>query len=130
MIRLFLTDGNFLARGFTHWAGCGIGLKGIGTRRPYQRALHDSGPRPKGARLPHQNLAAHRTGARPDHRGRRPVVSVLCHWLDLANTEIAGKLFTSKRTIKIHCQIIMDKTQTRNTAALIKPVASGELLRE
>jgi len=38
----------------------------------------------------------------------------------LTNSEIALRLFTSKRTIETHRQNIMDKTQTRNTAALIK----------
>ncbi|MCC9135925.1 response regulator [Pontibacter silvestris] len=36
------------------------------------------------------------------------------------NAEIANKLFTSKRTIETHRQNILDKTQSRNTANLIK----------
>jgi DNA-binding NarL/FixJ family response regulator len=36
------------------------------------------------------------------------------------NQEIADKLFTSKRTIEGHRQSMIDKTGTRNTAALIK----------
>ena len=35
-------------------------------------------------------------------------------------SEMAEKLFTSKRTIETHRQNIMEKTQTKNTAALIK----------
>jgi len=48
----------------------------------------------------------------------------------LTNAEIAGKLFTSKRTIETHRQNIMDKTQTRNTAALIKLAVRQGLLPE
>ncbi len=36
------------------------------------------------------------------------------------NQEIADKLFTSKRTIEGHRQNLIDKTSTRNTAALIR----------
>jgi DNA-binding NarL/FixJ family response regulator len=38
----------------------------------------------------------------------------------LTNAEIADKLFTSKRTIDSHRQRIIEKTQTKNTAALVK----------
>ena len=48
----------------------------------------------------------------------------------LTNAEIALKLFTSKRTVETHRQNIMDKTQTRNTAALIKLAARQGLLPE
>ena len=48
----------------------------------------------------------------------------------LTNAEIADKLFTSKRTVETHRQNIMDKTQTRNTAALIKMAARQGLLPE
>lgn len=48
----------------------------------------------------------------------------------LTNTEIALKLFTSKRTVETHRQNIMDKTQTRNTASLIRMAASQGLLPE
>ena len=46
----------------------------------------------------------------------------------LTNTKIAGKLFTSKRTIETHRQNLMAKTQTRNTAALVKLAARQGLL--
>ncbi|GAA4359325.1 response regulator transcription factor [Hymenobacter saemangeumensis] len=46
------------------------------------------------------------------------------------NAEIAGKLFTSKRTVETHRQNIMEKTQTRNTAALIKLAVRQGLLPE
>jgi DNA-binding NarL/FixJ family response regulator len=48
----------------------------------------------------------------------------------LTNAEIAAKLFTSKRTVETHRQNIMDKTQTRNTAALIRLAALQGLLPE
>ena len=48
----------------------------------------------------------------------------------LTNAEIALKLFTSKRTIETHRQNIMGKTQTKNTAALIKLAARQGLLPE
>ncbi|MDO7844810.1 response regulator transcription factor [Hymenobacter sp. M29] len=48
----------------------------------------------------------------------------------LTNAEIALKLFTSKRTVETHRQNIMDKTQSRNTAALIRLAASQGLLPE
>jgi DNA-binding NarL/FixJ family response regulator len=36
------------------------------------------------------------------------------------NEEVAGKLFTSKRTIESHRQSLINKTGTRNTAALVR----------
>ncbi|MBO2010019.1 LuxR C-terminal-related transcriptional regulator [Hymenobacter negativus] len=48
----------------------------------------------------------------------------------LTNAEIAVRLFTSKRTIETHRQNIMEKTQTRNTASLIKLAARQGLLPE
>ena len=48
----------------------------------------------------------------------------------LTNAEIALRLFTSKRTVETHRRNIMDKTQTRNTAALIKLAARQGLLPE
>jgi DNA-binding NarL/FixJ family response regulator len=48
----------------------------------------------------------------------------------LTNAEIAARLFTSKRTVETHRQNIMDKTNTRNTAALIKLAMSQGLLPE
>jgi DNA-binding NarL/FixJ family response regulator len=38
----------------------------------------------------------------------------------LTNSEIADKTFTSRRTVETHRRNILDKTKTRNTAALIK----------
>ncbi|MCB2406805.1 response regulator [Hymenobacter lucidus] len=48
----------------------------------------------------------------------------------LTNAEIADKLFTSKRTIETHRQNIIEKTQAKNTAALIKFAVSSGLLPE
>ena len=42
--------------------------------------------------------------------------------------EMAEKLFTSKRTIETHRQNILEKTQTKNTAALIKLAMTQGLL--
>jgi len=42
----------------------------------------------------------------------------------LTTTQIAEKLFTSPRTVETHRQNIMEKTGTKNTAALIKAAAS------
>jgi DNA-binding NarL/FixJ family response regulator len=46
----------------------------------------------------------------------------------MTNAEIAEKLFTSKRTIETHRQNIIEKTQAKNTAALIKFAMSNGLL--
>jgi DNA-binding NarL/FixJ family response regulator len=48
----------------------------------------------------------------------------------LTNSEIADRLFTSKRTIETHRQNIIEKTQTKNTAALIKFAVSNGLLSQ
>ncbi|WP_223653002.1 response regulator transcription factor [Hymenobacter psoromatis] len=46
----------------------------------------------------------------------------------LTTNEIAEKLFTSKRTIETHRQNILEKTQTKNTAALIRLAVTQGLL--
>ncbi|MGY2131152.1 response regulator [Hymenobacter sp. HD11105] len=46
----------------------------------------------------------------------------------MTNAEIADKLFTSKRTIETHRQNIIEKTQAKNTAALIKYAVSQGLI--
>jgi DNA-binding NarL/FixJ family response regulator len=48
----------------------------------------------------------------------------------LTNAEIADKLFTSKRTIETHRQNIIEKTQAKNTAALIKFAVSQGMLTD
>ena len=62
------------------------------------------------------------TAPRPEHvclSGRElEVLQLIAE--GLTNAEIADKLFTSKRTIETHRQNIIEKTQTRNTAALIR----------
>lgn len=44
------------------------------------------------------------------------------------NAEIADKLFTSKRTVESHRQKLIEKTQAKNTAALIKYAISNNLI--
>ncbi|WP_044003445.1 response regulator [Hymenobacter swuensis] len=46
----------------------------------------------------------------------------------LTNQEIADTLFTSKRTIETHRQNIIEKTQAKNTAALIRYAMSQGLI--
>jgi DNA-binding NarL/FixJ family response regulator len=46
----------------------------------------------------------------------------------LTNAEIADKLFTSKRTIETHRQNIIEKTNAKNTAALIKYAMENGML--
>ncbi|NVO30246.1 response regulator [Hymenobacter lapidiphilus] len=46
----------------------------------------------------------------------------------LTNQEIADTLFTSKRTIETHRQNIIEKTQVKNTAALIRYAMSTGLI--
>jgi DNA-binding NarL/FixJ family response regulator len=46
----------------------------------------------------------------------------------LTTNEIAEKLFTSKRTIETHRQNILEKTQTKNTAALIRLAVTQGML--
>ncbi|GAB2794270.1 DNA-binding NarL/FixJ family response regulator [Hymenobacter luteus] len=47
----------------------------------------------------------------------------------LTTNEIAEKLFTSKRTIETHRQNIIEKTQVKNTAALIKYAMENGLIK-
>jgi DNA-binding NarL/FixJ family response regulator len=46
----------------------------------------------------------------------------------MTNAEIAEKLFTSKRTIDSHRQRIIEKTQAKNTAALVKYAISKGII--
>jgi DNA-binding NarL/FixJ family response regulator len=47
----------------------------------------------------------------------------------LTTSEIAEKLFTSKRTIETHRQNMLEKSQARNAAALIKMAMSQGVLQ-
>ena len=47
----------------------------------------------------------------------------------LTNAEIAKKLFTSKRTIDSHRQRIIEKTQAKNTASLVKFALNKGILK-
>ncbi|TXK49832.1 response regulator transcription factor [Pontibacter qinzhouensis] len=44
------------------------------------------------------------------------------------NAEIAERLFTSKRTIETHRQNLLEKTQTKNTATLIKYALQNNII--
>jgi DNA-binding NarL/FixJ family response regulator len=46
----------------------------------------------------------------------------------LTNTEIAEKIFVSKRTVEGHRQSLLTKTSSKNTAVLIKNAVSGQLI--
>ncbi|WP_046245087.1 response regulator transcription factor [Hymenobacter terrenus] len=47
----------------------------------------------------------------------------------LTNAEIAERLFTSKRTVETHRQNLLEKTQAKNTAALVKLALSDGLIK-
>jgi DNA-binding NarL/FixJ family response regulator len=47
----------------------------------------------------------------------------------LSNAEIADQLFTSKRTVETHRQNILEKTQAKNTAALVKIALADGLIK-
>jgi len=47
----------------------------------------------------------------------------------LTNLEMADKLFISKRTVEGHRQSLLDKTESRNTAKLIRFAATNGLLK-
>ena len=47
----------------------------------------------------------------------------------LTNAEIADQLFTSKRTVETHRQNILEKTQAKNTAALVKLALADGLIK-
>ena len=57
---------------------------------------------------------------KPSHLTRRETEILRLLSEGLTTSEMAEKLFTSKRTIETHRQNILEKTQTKNTAALIK----------
>lgn len=54
------------------------------------------------------------------------VLSLICN--GLTNAEIADKLFTSRRTIEKHRQHLLSKTNTHNTATLVKWALQHELV--
>jgi DNA-binding CsgD family transcriptional regulator len=47
----------------------------------------------------------------------------------MTNQEIADKLFTSKRTVETHRKNLIEKTQSKNTAALIKFAITNRLIK-
>ena len=69
--------------------------------------------------------AAARAALGPSKRGLE-VLGLVAE--SLTKAEIAEKLSTSKRIVEAHRQSIMDKTQTRNTASLIKLAARQGLI--
>jgi DNA-binding NarL/FixJ family response regulator len=47
----------------------------------------------------------------------------------LTNNEIAEKIFTSRRTVETHRKTLIEKTKTKNTAALIKYAMVNNLIK-
>jgi DNA-binding NarL/FixJ family response regulator len=47
----------------------------------------------------------------------------------LTNNEIAEKIFTSRRTVETHRKTLIEKTKTKNTAALIKFAMINKLIK-
>ncbi|WP_139925457.1 response regulator transcription factor [Hymenobacter sp. DG01] len=76
--------------------------------------------------LPAYSMALHRSDA-IDLSGREMEVLKLIAE-GLTNAEIAEQLFASKRTIETHRQNIIEKTQAKNTAALIRYAMSHGLI--
>ncbi|MBC6991090.1 response regulator [Hymenobacter sp. BT491] len=79
------------------------------------------------------SLSAYQTGnagssQRPNDLSKRELEVLKLIAEGLTNAEIADKLFTSKRTVETHRQNIIEKTQAKNTAALIKFAVSNGLL--
>ena len=80
--------------------------------------------------VPGQRLAppaAQPTGGAAELSGRELEVLQLIGQ-GFTNAEIAEQLFTSKRTIETHRQNIIEKTQTKNTAALIRYAMSEGII--
>ena len=73
------------------------------------RTLKDEAPGP--ARL---------IGKRPDNLSRREMEVLGLIAQGYTNAQIADKLFTSKRTIETHRQNLLEKTNSSNTAMLIR----------
>ncbi|WP_188555831.1 response regulator [Hymenobacter glacieicola] len=67
---------------------------------------------------PSYNLALHRNGPVELSVREMEVLKLIAE--GLTNAEIADQLFASKRTIETHRQNIIEKTQAKNTAALIR----------
>ena len=65
----------------------------------------------------------------PDGLSRREVQVLQLIAEGYTNMEIAEKLFTSKRTIDGHRQNLIEKTQSKNTAALIRYALGKGLVR-
>lgn len=59
-------------------------------------------------------------GRQPGDLSKREIQVLQLIAEGFTNAEIADKLFTSKRTIESHRQHLIEKTQAKNTAALVK----------
>ena len=59
-------------------------------------------------------------GRQPGDLSKREIEVLRLIAEGFTNAEIADKLFTSKRTIESHRQHLIEKTQAKNTAALVK----------
>lgn len=67
-----------------------------------------------------QNCHTPETDRIPRELTRRELEVLILISEGFTNAEIAEKLFTSKRTVETHRQNLLEKTQTNNTATLIK----------
>ncbi|WP_158288485.1 response regulator transcription factor [Mucilaginibacter psychrotolerans] len=76
-----------------------------------------------------QLTPAHADGVElPTDISKREIEVLVLISQGFTNEEVAGKLFTSKRTIESHRQSLINKTGTRNTAALVRYAVLNQII--